>query len=195
MTLLQIYIKNLLKEQLSTIAQSEEAEILIPGPPNRQARIAELPAIQKYQSSQTNPDVLQNLLDMGMTKLFDSIIKTAGHSSHKIYIKKLKNEVKPIIKYHKKFFKALRPQALANEENISFDADVLKSAQSPSYPSGHTAQAFYVAHKLSEIFPDLSRNFYRIADMIATSRLERGVHFPSDNEAGKVLAAKLADRI
>jgi len=194
MALLQSYIRKLLKEQLPTIEQSEE-EILIPGPPSRQARIAELPTIQKYQSNPVNPNVLQDLLDMGMTKLFDSIIKDAGHSSHKIYIKKLKNEIKPIIKYHKKFFKALRPQALANEENIVFDADILKSAQSPAYPSGHTTQAFYVAHKLSEIFPDLSRNFYRIADMIATSRLERGVHFPSDNEVGKVLAMKLVDRI
>jgi hypothetical protein len=194
MTLLQSYIRKLLKEKLSIIDQPE-AKILIPEPPNRQGRIAELPAIQKYQSNPINPNALQDLLDMGMTKLFDSIIKDAGHSSHKIYIKKLKNEIKPIIKYHKKFFKALRPQALANEENIVFDADILKSAQSPAYPSGHTTQAFYVAHKLSEIFPDLSRNFYRIADMIATSRLERGVHFPSDNEVGKVLAMKLVDRI
>ena len=63
MTLLQSYIRKLLKEQLPTIEQSEE-EILIPGPPSRQARISELPTIQKYQSNPVNPNVLQDLLDM-----------------------------------------------------------------------------------------------------------------------------------
>ena len=71
---------------------------------------------------------------------------------------------------------------------VDFEFDYLESAQTPSYPSGHTAQAFWVAHNLSDMFPELEREFFRLAQMIADSRIDRGVHFPSDNRAGKALA-------
>ncbi len=46
--------------------------------------------------------------------------------------------------------------------------------------------------KLSQIFPELKNDLFAIANMIAESRIDRGVHFPSDNTAGKLLASKLA---
>ena len=77
---------------------------------------------------------------------------------------------------------------------VDFKYDHLESAQTPSYPSGHTAQGYYIAEMLSREYPDCTEELFGLAELIADSRLERGVHVPSDNEAGKLLAQKLAER-
>ena len=74
---------------------------------------------------------------------------------------------------------------------MEFDFDDYESARTPSYPSGHTAQAFYTAHTLSEMYPELQANLFEVAQMIADSRIDFGVHFPSDNDGGKMLADAL----
>ena len=178
-------IREIIKELISK-------PILIPPPPKDEDRISELPKIQHQKKNPKNPPELQGVLDSDMGELFDAVIKINGHKSHKELIEKLKKEVKPVIKHHKDYFDSARPLELASSLGLEFQADDLASAQTPSYPSGHTTQAFYIAHKLSEIFLELSSDFYKVAEMVASSRIDRGVHFFSDNEAGKILALKLA---
>ena len=68
----------------------------------------------------------------------------------------------------------------------------LLSAISPRYPSGHTTQYYYLYLKILEKFPNMLNNerdaVKKIADKGAFSRLVAGVHFPTDNVAGKMLA-------
>ena len=151
--------------------------------------------IQAQRRSPSNDEDMQPLLDESMSKLFNALIETSGHESHYPVIKKYISDIIPIILDHKNHFNALRPNELAKSVGIEFDYDFLESAQTPSYPSGHATQAFYLAHKLSALFPDLKRSFYELADMVAISRIERGVHFPSDISAGKLLANKLAGEV
>ena len=110
-------------------------------------------------------------------------------------LNELKSALRPIVMYHKEHFNSPRPDELAERAGVPFQSDFLESAQTPSYPSGHTTQAFFLAHFLSDMFPELSTDFYTLAQMVADSRIDRGVHFPSDNEAGKLLAQKLHDMI
>ena len=117
---------------------------------------------------------------------------SAGHDDMHKEIVELRKSIVPIIKFHKQHFKQLRPHELAKKVNYPFEYDYLESAQTPSYPSGHTTQAFYLAHKLSEMFPDVEKDLFAVANMVAHSRIDRGVHFPSDNEAGKILALSLS---
>ena len=115
-----------------------------------------------------------------------------GHSrSQKDLINQFKLETIPTIHLHKNYFNSLRPSELAEKHGIDFDSDYLESAQTPSYPSGHTTQAYYIASKLSLIYPKLKKYFFEMANMIAQSRIDRGVHFPSDNRAGIMLALRL----
>lgn len=183
------FLSQLLKENIAL-----EKLIMIPGPPKTADRIKELSIIENQYHNRKNPESTQQVLDMKMTKLFNSIIKRAGKACNKKEIKKLKNEIKPIIKLHKLYFNALRPSDLSKKIGQNIEFDNLKTAQSPSYPSGHTTQAFYLAGKLSKEYPNLENSFYKLANMIADSRVDRGVHFPSDNEAGKLLAKKLLDK-
>ncbi len=166
--------------------------VMIPPPPPESARAAELSIIQAQQNEPYNSPELQGSLDKSFAELFNSLIKGLGYTGYGEFVKKLKNEIKPIITFHKDYFSSKRPDAVAADYRVDFESDHLESAMTPSYPSGHAAQAYYLAHKLSRKFPELKEDFYELANMVAQSRIDRGVHFPSDIEAGKLLALKLA---
>lgn len=61
----------------------------------------------------------------------------------------------------------------------------------PSYPSGHSMQAYMIAHILSDKYPHKKAKLFLIADKIAKNREIAGVHYSSDTEYGKYLAGKL----
>ena len=162
--------------------------IVIPPPPELGIRISELEYIDKRRKNPVTDPKYSEVLDTGMSDIFDRILIGVGVSGYREKIVALKNEVRPAVRLHKDYFDEMRPNELAESLGTALDYDYLESAQTPSYPSGHTTQAFYVAHCLSDIFPDLRVPFFEVADMVAESRIDRGVHFPSDNEAGKQLA-------
>lgn len=169
----------------------KETVILTPDPPSKEERKRELELVISQQKNPVNDKKILKLLDDDFPQMFDAIIKKAGYDSDIKRIQKVKKEIKPIIEFHKNHFGYLRPRELAEKLGIEFDSNFLKSAQTPSYPSGHTAQAYYVAHKLSDYYPELSEKFYLLAEMVAESRIDLGVHFPSDNLGGKILAYKV----
>jgi len=62
-----------------------------------------------------------------------------------------------------------------------------------SFPSGHSCGAFYIATKLSKKWPHLTDALFGVADRIARSRVQAGVHYPSDVQAGKAIGIALAN--
>jgi acid phosphatase (class A) len=64
-----------------------------------------------------------------------------------------------------------------------------------SYPSGHSAFGWAVAMVLSRVEPDRADVLMERADRYAQNRLICGVHFPSDLEAGHVIAAAVIARL
>ena len=166
-------------------------EILIPGPPTELQRIAELPLIQHQYENRKAPPELQAALDSVPEELFNTIIKSAGYPCAMGLIKDLHNGIVGVVKAHKDHFSSERPAELASRVGYPLESDYLDSAQTPSYPSGHTAQAYYTAYALSDLYPELEDAFMSLAEAISDSRVDRGVHFPSDITAGKQLAEVL----
>lgn len=175
-------------------AVSIDQLIMIPPPPPLDQRVKELDHLKIQYKNRKNPDELQSALDEDMAGLFDSLVMSAGNSSIRDYIKNLYLSIMPVIVYHKDYFSEVRPAVLAAQINMPFESDDLETAQSPSYPSGHTTQAFYIARALSLRYPKLRDDFFNLAEMIAQSRMDRAVHFPSDVSAGKILAKKLFEK-
>lgn len=58
-----------------------------------------------------------------------------------------------------------------------------------SYPSGHGVSAYLRAAILAEIYPDRRDALFTRAARIGWGRVIAGVHYPSDIEGGRVLAA------
>mgnify|MGYP001336828567 CR=1 FL=1 len=167
--------------------------VLIEPPPSEKERVEELKEVSEQYQNRFNPEFLQPYLDEKPEVLFYEYLKRNGESAIPVLrIKDIMESIYPFVKLHKEFFEAARPKDLAKKHDIKFQHDKISSAaNSYSYPSGHTAQAFYGAIKLSEIFPNLKEGLMGIANMVAESRLDRGVHIRSDNNAGKQLAEEI----
>ena len=81
----------------------------------------------------------------------------------------------------KRFFKRPRPYHLEPK------LQPLARIQSPSFASGHTLWAFTEAYVFSEIIPEKREQFLKAAEEVRWSRELMGIHYPSDNEASRVI--------
>jgi acid phosphatase (class A) len=81
----------------------------------------------------------------------------------------------------KRHFKRPRPYHLEPHLNP------LTRINSPSFASGHTLWAFTEAYIFSEIIPEKREAFLKMADEVRWSRELMGIHYPSDNEASRVI--------
>ncbi|MEM8927345.1 MAG: phosphatase PAP2 family protein [Bacteroidota bacterium] len=59
---------------------------------------------------------------------------------------------------------------------------------SPSFASGHTLWAYIQAFTWSELIPEKRQKFLDLAYEIGESREVMGIHYPSDEEAARILA-------
>ena len=164
---------------------------MIPNPPNETKLIQQLPVIAAVRGARVFTPEQLIALDKKVGILFDKIITDAGHPSEARRIVKITNSIKPLIMRLKKHYRQLRPWDIARKHNIPFDYDPVKSAQTFAYPSGHTMQAHYLAGVLARDYPHLSDELHQIAKQVELSRLALGVHFPTDNAAGRMLASRL----
>lgn len=57
-----------------------------------------------------------------------------------------------------------------------------------SYPSKTTTECYKMTECLSECYPHLREGLYALANKISQSRVQGGVHFPSDVDAGRSIA-------
>lgn len=86
------------------------------------------------------------------------------------------------VKYH-----LLRPRPYHLEPKL----EPLARISSPSFASGHTLWAYIQAFAWSELLPNKRKEFLEVAYEIGESREIMGIHYPSDEEAARVLAHKM----
>ncbi|MBQ4819306.1 phosphatase PAP2 family protein [Aquimarina sp. MMG016] len=67
----------------------------------------------------------------------------------------------------------------------------LARISSPSFASGHTLWAYIQAFAWSELIPEKRKEFLDVAYEVGESREIMGIHYPSDEEAARVLAHKM----
>jgi hypothetical protein len=98
----------------------------------------------------------------------------------------LKNKITnllPIILFLKFLFNRARPAQIDNTiKPLNID-----TAQTPSFPAGHTFQAYYLSKYLSKKYPNKKEIFENIAKECDLTRVKAGLHYPSDGEFSKKL--------
>jgi acid phosphatase (class A) len=87
----------------------------------------------------------------------------------------------------KRHFKRPRPYHL--DPNLK----PLTRINSPSFASGHTLWAFTEAFLFAELMPEKRSEFIKKAEEVRWSREILGIHYPSDNEASRIIAWHLLD--
>lgn len=174
--------------------RDKDLSILIDPPPSEMDRVSELPLVAEQYRNRKNPEQMQAVLDEDMDALFNAILMDAGLPSSMYMITGISKSIVPEIKFHKGYFGAPRPDELAKKHGIEFSCDSLESAQTPSYPSGHTTQAHYLCKVLGSIYPEIVSSLEDLASKVEESRIDRGVHLPSDNAGGRQLAQAIFDK-
>ena len=95
------------------------------------------------------------------------------------------NNIDPIIHFFKKLFNRARPFQV-DKNYKKYDST---TAFSGSFPSGHSAQAQYIAKRLSEKYPEKKERLYKIAEQCGIARVYGGLHYPSDHEFSKLIVS------
>ena len=134
-------------------------------------------------------------VDKDSRNLFKIYAKEKGLDLPKDFMDDVFEKTDPITLKLKYYFKRARPEQIA--EKMGFDVDVITTDthQTPAYPSGHQTQGSLTALAMIDRFPQYEEDFRKMEDMVGRARVLQGVHYPSDNQAGKVLARKLWDEL
>jgi len=107
------------------------------------------------------------------------------------FIEQVMKEATTLILQQKNSFNRARPAQLA--PYFGLDLDIIKSAsaKTPSYPSGHTTQAYLVALILGDKYPNHKKNLIQAAEECGGGRVMTGLHFPTDHKFGIYYAKRL----
>lgn len=169
---------------------------IVPPPPRfSKEEMSDLLSVIEQHKQNVVPSSLQEKCDTDIDGLFEDYLSSQGIVYNVSYYSKLKKDLVPVIRSLKSIYDRPRPQEIALMYGIPFRDDDLDTAKSPSYPSGHTIQGYVLALLLSEQFPEERENLLNIAEMIGQSRIDRGVHFPSDLSFGRMIAYLMVEEI
>jgi hypothetical protein len=91
-------------------------------------------------------------------------------------------DTKNLIFKLKYFYQRPRPFQLAQYYKLKLFPYNSFSSSTPSYPSGHTLQAYVILNVIADKHPNLYQFCREMIDDIAYSRLYLGLHFQSDND-------------
>jgi len=108
------------------------------------------------------------------------------------FLREAKRQIDTITLRLKYEYNRARPQQIAELNGEKFTP--LTSVDTPAFPSNHAVSGIVLAEILKMYYPQVSKELDEIANRNADSRVELGVHFPSDVEAGRLLAKELMER-
>jgi len=150
--------------------------------------------IESVKYYHENPSLSTKFLrqsDDSVSDSFKIFCKEHGLPVNWKYIKKISDDIDTIIMHMKYKYNRLRPKSLLQDEG--YDCSNIKDMSSPAFPSGHTAIGYFLAGLLTDAFPDYSGDLKTFAELIGQSRIENGVHYPSDVLYGKLVGEMLSD--
>ena len=169
---------------------------VIPFPPNDSLEAQEeLRYLVKLQKDKRRDLEFDYLVDKNLTAPFKQLVAENGLDVEPSYLDALVREAVPVVLGLKFMYGRVRPKQLAFMYGIDFSPYETKTAETPSYPSGHAFQAYLVAYVLGARFPAFANRLERIAQRIGQSRLDLGLHFPSDVETAKIFAFQAAQSV
>jgi hypothetical protein len=100
-------------------------------------------------------------------------------------------DINPLISKLKYHFQRPRPHQLAYYYKLKLFPYKSDVAQSPSYPSGHTTQAYVILNVIGNKYPELYNYCKDIIDDISLSRIYLGLHYQSDNDFAKFVGKQI----
>lgn len=135
--------------------------------------------------------------DINLKKSFSEFILKDVEEKDEIMkvVNDIYDDVKPLLLKLKYFHQRPRPYQLAEYYKLKLFPYNSHSADTPSFPSGHSFQARIITEVIGNVYPQTYALMQKIFMDICYSRLYMGLHYQSDIDVGifcadKVLALK-----
>ena len=129
-------------------------------------------------------------------KVFQEYCEEHNLCYEKDYYEKILKESSKTILTLKNHYNRPRPYQLAEYYGIpDFKIHKLDSANTPSYPSGHTTQGHLMAELLGKKYPNHYNKLKEVANFISKSRLMARAHYISDCVFGQKVAKYIFNSI
>ena len=136
--------------------------------------------------------------DSEFVKEHDKVAKVFGKLHKDLELEYNQDEAKKYLRESAKYIMELkykhqrpRPYQIAKFYNIDLNGVDLDSMKTPSYPSGHATQGHLLGMIYAERYPQHRKEFMKLGEDVAESRINGKAHYPSDKKAGIHLAEKL----
>lgn len=149
--------------------------------------IKELERVAAAASHEMYDQEYQKIVDQSIAYPFKKFFQKKGVNYPKSVMKDLVKDAEHyilILKYH---FMRPRPYEAGPGLGIDFPKGPSAFSKSPSFPSGHAAISHLLATALGRIYPDYKTELEHVANTVDRTRLDLGVHYPTDLEAGRRL--------
>jgi len=146
----------------------------------------------------TNPSFAPsflNISDKKPEKIFKKFIEENNLNADLEVISKLCNQLDSLILNLKFKYDRIRPKDSMFNMGDDFQHEKIRESKSPAYPSGHTAIAYFIADIIGRNNPEAMSDLTTLADMIAQSRIDNGLHYPSDLTFGRYIGELAASKI
>lgn len=166
----------------------------IPFPPNDSLEAQnELRYLIKLQKDKSRDLEFAYKVDKDVAAPFREYAAENGLEVNGSYLDALVQAAVPILLTLKFQYNRPRPGRLAFMYGLDLRPYETKTAETPSYPSGHAFQAYLLAYVIGAKYPAHKARLERIAERVGQSRMDLGLHFPSDVEAARVFARLAAE--
>jgi len=149
-------------------------------PPDDVEKFKVMDIMSKSSEADINFGILVNSFNGHYNTWALNVKKFTNNNYSQEYFYNIGEKVDGLVLYYKKKYGRSRP----SQEGVRH----YLPSSTPSYPSGHTTEAFVFANILSKLHPEHKESFFKLAELISLSRVVLGLHYPSDNDAGKTLA-------
>ncbi len=171
----------------------DSAQGLISAPPSSSSdeTRAELMELQDRLELGTNNKEMLDKWDLDLVAPFVKYLKDNNLRYDKELLNDIINASTVVMLKQKYLFDRPRPGIVAKDMGLPLSPLKSGTADSPAYPSGHSGQSKLIALYLTGLYRDHSNSFLDLAEECGQSRLNAGVHYPSDHEAGVELGNKL----
>ena len=171
---------------------------ILPDPPenNSETTKKELVYLSNLTRNRSNSQVdLIKLVDREPNDLIHKTLRKLNITFPKEIFDKSWSIILPIILNLKHKHNRPRPYQLAEKYGIDINLLDSHTAQTPAYPSGHTAGAALSAYILAAKYPQFSEHFFVKGQMAGMAIMLMGVHYPSDNEASMIITGAVWEDI
>jgi len=159
--------------------------------------------LNKKPPSNNSNTTKQEILELTKIPIREKFVKEMDDSrvvfgkivDEKKLVNKLIKESDKLLMKIKKHHNRPRPKVLAKKIGIKMKDIELKTMKTPSYPSGHSLQAYLIALTLSDKHPQKKDKLMKAARDISYSRRVARAHYKSDSLFGEQIGKDMYNHI